>query len=129
IISPADITVRKDDQGGILVKSAMDAKPVHYTETEPQLYERTDDTDSLMDKGGMDTSRIAFEFDDDGKTVKMSYGIVSDYLPVAVKDRRDINLLILIVSILTFTACAVTLAIRWFMRKRRKQDKPASSLA
>lgn len=121
VASNDDVIIKPDHSGGITLSSSVNPKPIHYTETDdPFVYKRVDDSESLMDKSGMDTSRIAFELDDKDHVIKMSHGIISDYLPVPVKDRFDVNLVIVLISIITFIVYAIVLAIRWFIRKRKK---------
>lgn len=123
VVSNVDVTIKQDDQGGITLHSAIAPEPVHYTETENLLYERADDTRTLLDQSGMDNSRIAFELDEKDNVVKMTYGVMSDYLPVAVKDRADVNMIVIFASILTFLVYTIILVIRWAVRKQKKRDK------
>lgn len=121
VASNDDVTIKPDPSGGITLSSSANPKPIHYTETEdPLVYKRVDDTKSLMDKAGMDTSRIAFQLDEKQHARKMSHGIISDYLPVPLKDRFDVNLVIVLISITTFIVYAIALTIHWFIRRRKK---------
>src|SRR5699024_2329937 len=124
IVSNADVTIKQDQSGGIEVQTATDPEAIHYTETEPFVYERVDDTTSLLDKAGMDTSQIQFKLDEQGHVTKMTYGIVSDFLPVNTKDRVDVNTVIMIVSILTFIVSSILAFIQWFIRKRKHNPTP-----
>lgn len=123
ILMNQDVTVKKQADGGIELHSALfGQEPVHYTETGDFLYERVDDTIPLLDKMGEDTSQVHFETDENGKVTVMSYGGVSDLLPVSIKERADMNQSILVVSLLTFLAAGITSFIHWLIRKRRRTE-------
>lgn len=129
MISGADTTIKQNKQGGIIVKTAAAPEPIHYTETDDLLYERVDDIEMELDKGGFDTSRIAFELDEEGNVVKMTHGIITDFLPVDWKDRTAVNLIFIIMSVLTFGLYAIVLAVRWLICKRKKVEKQGTFLA
>lgn len=122
IISNSDVTIKQNESGGILLQTALDPEPMHYVETDNLLYERVDDTIPLIDKAGMDTSKVLFTLDKDGDVSKMTYGVISDLLPVNWKDRVDLNLMIIIGSILTFVVYSIAACIQWLIRKRKKSS-------
>ncbi|MEH7392932.1 serine hydrolase domain-containing protein [Bacillus sp. JJ1474] len=123
IVGNIDVTIQKNPQGGINFISTMAPEPIHYIETSPLLYERAEDTLTLLDKSGIDTSRIAFDLDDKGNVIKMSHGVISDYLPVKLKERVDINLAIILISVITFILYTIVFAVRWGVRKLKKKEK------
>lgn len=120
IISNADVNVKQHESGGITLQTATDQEPIHYVETENLVYERVDDTIPLMDKAGMDTSRVEFKLDEQDNVIKMTFGVVSDFLPVHVKDRFGVNLLVIIISVLTFLTYTINAFVQWIRRKRKK---------
>src|SRR5699024_4557398 len=118
IIGPSDVTVHQNEDGGIMLQSAQDPEPMHYVETDDLTYERVDDTIPLIDKAGMDTSHVQFQLDGQGHVTKMTYGTISDFLPVPFKDRIDVNIVIIIVSVLTFISYTIGAFVQWIIRKR-----------
>lgn len=123
ILSNSDVTIHQNPQGGIDFISTMAPEPIHYIETSPLLYERADDTLTLLDKSGLDASRIAFELDDKGNVIRMSHGVVSDYLPVKLKERVGVNLVIILISVMTFILYSIVFVVRWGIRKFKKKEK------
>lgn len=119
IISNEDVTIKKHADGGITLKTVMDSEPLHYTETDDLLYERVDDTVTLMEKSGMDTSRVHFEVDENGEVISMTYGVISDFLPISFIERADVHLVMIGTSIFTIVTFAVVSFIQWVLRKRR----------
>lgn len=120
IISPGDVTVKEHSAGGITLQTATDSKPIHYVEIKDLVYERIEDIVTLTDQAGMHTNRVDFQVDEQGKVIKMTYGVVSDFLPVSVKDRIGVNIAVIIVSALTFFIFTLTSFIQWIKRKRKK---------
>lgn len=124
IIGNSDVTVKQHQSGGITLQTATDPEPIHYIETENLVYARAEDTITLMDQAGMDTSRVSFKLDEQGKIIKMTYGVVSDFLPVHIKDRADVNIIVILVSLLTFFIYVIVNFIQWIRRKRKKLESP-----
>src|SRR5690625_2514538 len=120
IISDADVTIKQNKSGGITLQTAADPEPLQYVETDNLTYERVDDTIPLIDQAGMDTSQVHFKMDKQGNVIKMTYGTISDFLPVHLKDRVDVNLIIIMGSILTFLVYALVSLIQWLIRMRKK---------
>ena len=132
IIGNSDVTVKKHSSGGITLQTAADPEPILYAETDQFVYVRVDDTVPLMDKAGMDTSKVYFQLDEQDNVKKMTYGIVSDFLPVPTKDRVELHMMIIIVGVLSFMIYTVVALIQWIIRKRKKANRvnmfPATGL-
>src|SRR5690625_4031352 len=120
IFSHADVTIKQNKSGGITLQTAADPEPLQYVETDNLTYERVDDIIPLIDQAGMDTSQVHFKMDKQGNVIKMTYGTISDFLPIHLKDRVDVNLIIIMGSILTFLTYALVSLIQWFIRMRKK---------
>ena len=120
IVGNSDVTVKQHSSGGITLQTAADAEPILYAETDDLMYVRIDDTVPLMDKAGMDTSKVYFQLNEQGNVEKMTYGIVSDFLPVPIKDRVELHMMIIIVSVLAFIIYTMIALIQWIIRKRKK---------
>ena len=123
IIGNSDVTVKQHASGGITLQTAADLEPILYTETDDFVYVRVDDTVPLMDKAGMDTSKVYFQLDESGHVKKMTYGIVSDFLPVPAKDRVVVHMLIIMVSVLAFILYTLVVLIQWIIHKRKKTSR------
>lgn len=124
VLMNQDVTVKQQADGGIELHSALfGQEPVTYTKTGDFSYERVDDTTPRLDKMGEDTSHIHFETAENGQVTALSYGGVSDLLPVSIKDRADVNQGVLAVSLLTFLAAGITSLICRFIRKRKKREQ------
>lgn len=119
ILGDSDVTVKAHEDGGITLQTPMESEPIRYTETGDLLYERVDDTVTMMDKAGMNKSRVHFEMDDEGNVKSMTHGTFTDFLPVSVKDRVDVNLVIMIISVLAFLIYSIVSLIGWIRKRRR----------
>ncbi|MEJ8777776.1 serine hydrolase [Pseudogracilibacillus sp. ICA-222130] len=132
IIGNSDVTVKQHPSGGITLQTAADPEPILYTETDHLEYVRVDNTIPLMDKAGMDTSKVYFQLDGQGNVKKMTYGIVSDFLPVSLKNRVEVHMIIIIVSVMAFIIYTMVALIQWIIRKRKKTSRanmfPATGL-
>jgi|SRR5690625_1079735 len=132
IIGNSDVTVKQNSSGGITLQTVADPEPILYAETDHLAYVRVDDTIPLMDKAGMDTSKVYFQLDEQGNVKKMTYGIVSDFLPVPAKDRLEVHMIIIIVSVMAFIIYTMVALIQWIIRKRKKTSSvnmfPATGL-
>lgn len=132
IIGNSDVTVKQHPSGGITLQTAADPEPILYTETDHLEYVRVDNTIPLMDKAGMDTSKVYFQLDEQGNVKKMTYGIVSDFLSVPLKDRVEVHMIIIIVSVMAFIIYTMVALIQWIIRKRKKTSRanmfPATGL-
>jgi len=119
ILSNQDVTIEKNDAGGILMHTAVDSKPIQYTETEPLTYERVSEDVPFMEKVGLDQSNIYFNVDDEGYVKNMTFSTMNDYLPVHIMDSVNVNLIILGVSTIAFIVSLFSGLIQWIRRKKQ----------
>ncbi|OZI12097.1 hypothetical protein CEW92_08550 [Bacillaceae bacterium SAS-127] len=126
IIGNGDVVVKKSAEGGIDVQMPYEKKSVHYAEIEPFLYEKVNQTVTFMDKNGFDTNRIYFTAQD-GQIVKMSYGVVSDLLPVKMTDRAMTNIIVLAITMLTLLSYVLFFIIHWLKRKIKKDGRKTTT--
>src|SRR5699024_6803832 len=118
IIGPSDVTVHQNEDGGIMLQSAQDPEPMHYVETDDLTYERVDDTIPLIEKAGMDTSHGQFQLDGQGHVTKVTYGTISDFLPVPFMDRIEVHRVIIIVSVLPVLGYTIGAFVARIIRNR-----------
>ena len=117
IISNGDFRITDNTKGGIDVHTPFGKKPIHYVETKPFFYERVNKDLTIMDKSGMDMSRIAFEVDKDQKIIKMSFGVITDLIPVKMMERVSFNLFLIAISVIVFLLYIVLFVINFIRRK------------
>jgi CubicO group peptidase (beta-lactamase class C family) len=118
IISNSDFIVTENAIGGIDLVSSYNSTPLHYIQTKPLFYERVNDNDeqSLMDKAGLDVSRISFVVDSNQKVSKMSFGVISDFIPLTIFNKAFINQILILICFLIFTISAITSLMAFVMR-------------
>jgi hypothetical protein len=117
IISNGDFRITDNTKGGIDVHTPFGKNPIHYVETKPFFYERVNKDLTIMDKSGMDMSQIAFEVDKDQKIIKMSFGVVTDLIPVKMMERASFNIFLIAISVIVFLLYIVFFVINFIRRK------------
>lgn len=123
VISNDDYIITENEKGGINLKTSYEKEPIHYVETSPLVYERVDDHLTLMDKSGLDMSRMAFEVNG-GKVVKMSFGVISDFLPVKALERASTNMILFLACFIVFVLYSFFFLFNFIRRliKSRKEQ-------
>ncbi|QTD42948.1 serine hydrolase [Sporosarcina sp. Te-1] len=121
----SDFKIKKHEKGGINVQTPF-KEEFHYVETAPFFYERVGDDLSLMDKLGLDMSRMAFVMDDKQNVSKMSFGVISDNIPVKIMDRVSTNMVLLSICLVTFILYTLFFVIRLIRRLFKSKNGKAS---
>lgn len=129
ILSNADIKISEHEIGGIHVKIPYEKEPIQYIETAPFLYERLVDNKTILDKSGMDLSRLAFQVDNEQNVLRVTAGVVSDFIPVKLIDRTSTNMILIAVSVIAFIVYTLFFALNFIRRliKARKGHVPKLS--
>src|SRR5699024_5944515 len=122
ISSGADVTIKQHKSGGITLQTAAGSDSLQYVETGNLTYGRVDGTIRLVAHAGMATSHVRPDIATQGNHLKITYATITDSLPVHLKDRVDVNLIIIMRSILTFLVYALVSLIQWLIRMSKKSQ-------
>lgn len=128
IISNGDKVITSNEDGSINLKIAAYDIDIKYVETKPYLFERVTKEDSILDKAGMDTSKMFFKTDDKGKVTMLTVGTIGDDLPISFTQTSGFILVIFVLSIVVFLGTFIFFLIRWIVRKVKKKDNRGFNL-
>ncbi|MBB4825435.1 CubicO group peptidase (beta-lactamase class C family) [Sporosarcina luteola] len=128
-IISSDLKIKKNEGGGIDVSVPGEEQPIHYVETAPFFYERVSDGMSLLDKQGVDVSRMAFEVDSEQNIIKMSFGTATDYLPVKLMDRASTNMLLIVIFLVVCLLYTLFFLFNWIKRVFKSRKGKVAALS